>query len=268
MESVEYLRKFGCLDETNPSRPSVIVPNYINAPSNFVLSTDIYSVVCYDECEPIMVQVEQKVAAPSATPTEIAAVVQGIPSASVTAPRKLPASLLQHLEEIAKIHAGQVPLHGRLFAQWMHHAYPKECPYPQPPGSTELEVPTETSELRHIVAPDSEIEKSEKQLEEAQKSPKSAQALEQCLPWTMEEELVAPLMLPEMAVQERRLSITGVRDAMLTVPATTLYIMLCLPLVVATMWVLTRYRPLGTSKASAFLTNEESTVTELAQRSE
>ncbi|OLP24478.1 hypothetical protein AK812_SmicGene48940, partial [Symbiodinium microadriaticum] len=23
------------------------------------------------------------------------------------------------------------PLHGRLFAQWMHYAFPHECPYPQ-----------------------------------------------------------------------------------------------------------------------------------------
>merc|ERR1712203_151284 len=28
-------------------------------------------------------------------------------------------------------HGGHVPIHGRLFAQWMHFAFPLECPYPQ-----------------------------------------------------------------------------------------------------------------------------------------
>merc|ERR1719343_1639826 len=30
--------------------------------------------------------------------------------------------------QIGKRHAGKVPPHGRLFAQWLHHAYPRECP--------------------------------------------------------------------------------------------------------------------------------------------
>jgi hypothetical protein len=34
------------------------------------------------------------------------------------------------LYDIAAVHAGTVPLHGRLFAQWMHFAFPLECPYP------------------------------------------------------------------------------------------------------------------------------------------
>lgn len=27
-----------------------------------------------------------------------------------------------------------MPLHGRLFMQWLHHAYPRECPYPHLSG--------------------------------------------------------------------------------------------------------------------------------------
>ncbi len=30
---------------------------------------------------------------------------------------------------------GRVPLHGRLFAQWMHHVFPRECPYPHVAGT-------------------------------------------------------------------------------------------------------------------------------------
>ena len=34
------------------------------------------------------------------------------------------------MEQVASHHGGKVPLHGRLFAQWLHHAFPRECPYP------------------------------------------------------------------------------------------------------------------------------------------
>jgi hypothetical protein len=38
--------------------------------------------------------------------------------------------LADKLQAIADRHSGLVPLHGRLFAQWMHYAFPSECPYP------------------------------------------------------------------------------------------------------------------------------------------
>jgi len=38
--------------------------------------------------------------------------------------------LPQKLHAIASRHGGEVPLHGRLFAQWLHFAFPHECPYP------------------------------------------------------------------------------------------------------------------------------------------
>merc|ERR1719197_1874330 len=67
---------------------------------------------------------------PSAKPGQIADVVAGLPSDTVEAPRLVEATQLQRLEEIAAQHDGSVPLHGRLFAQWMHHMYPRECPFP------------------------------------------------------------------------------------------------------------------------------------------
>jgi len=44
--------------------------------------------------------------------------------------------LIQRLNEIAAPTGGEVLLHGRLFAQWMHHAFPRECPYPHVAGTT------------------------------------------------------------------------------------------------------------------------------------
>merc|ERR1719277_1976873 len=64
-------------------------------------------------------------------------------SDSVDAPRNLSASLVSRLWEIADHHDGSVPLHGRLFAQGMHHAYPLECPYPHAGGTTQPLTPDE-----------------------------------------------------------------------------------------------------------------------------
>merc|ERR1719188_2258132 len=73
---------------------------------------------------------------PSAPPSEVAAVVSNLPSDTVYAPRNLSKALLDRLGDIAQLHGGSVPLHGRLFAQWMHHAYPRECPFPHVLGTT------------------------------------------------------------------------------------------------------------------------------------
>ena len=45
--------------------------------------------------------------------------------------------MVRKLEDIADGHHGTVPLHGRMFAQWMHHAFPRECPFPHVAGSTD-----------------------------------------------------------------------------------------------------------------------------------
>lgn len=45
-------------------------------------------------------------------------------------PREVSADLSSKLHSIAEHNAGEVPLHGRLFAQWLHLAFPHECPFP------------------------------------------------------------------------------------------------------------------------------------------
>merc|ERR1740129_1654030 len=75
-----------------------------------------------------MSHVEREIAAPMASPQRLADVVRALPSEFVDAPRELPVSMLLRLGEMAR--DGQVFLHSRLFAQWMHHAYPQECPFP------------------------------------------------------------------------------------------------------------------------------------------
>ena len=37
---------------------------------------------------------------------------------------------------IASHQGGKIPLHGRLFAQWMHHVYPRDYAYPHLSGTS------------------------------------------------------------------------------------------------------------------------------------
>merc|ERR1719364_209374 len=51
------------------------------------------------------------------------------------------AYLRTRLEEVAAVHGGRIPLHGRLFAQWIHYAFPHDCPYPHVAGTVNPETP-------------------------------------------------------------------------------------------------------------------------------
>lgn len=143
IESSDYLRALGALDESDPSSPSVIIPNMLVSRTNCVTPSDYYLVCCLNECEDLIGSLERSIAGWAATPHQIAEAVSKLPSDTVDAPRILPQVQRARLEEIAKVHGGVVPLHGRLFAQWMHHAYPRECPYPHLSGTTNPVSPSE-----------------------------------------------------------------------------------------------------------------------------
>merc|ERR1719503_54479 len=193
MESVDYLRSLGALDETDPNLPSVIVPNYVGSQSNCVVSTSYYSVCCIDECEGLTSQLEKEFASPEADPKEVLSVVAGLSSSTVTGPRDLSAPLVRRLEDIAEGHHGTVPLHGRLFAQWMHHAFPRECPFPHVAGTTNPQAASDWMEEAGTArASKAEMEKF------------TALAIEFGTPheeeelthWTHEEELLVPRSAP------------------------------------------------------------------------
>jgi len=137
IESTEYLRNLGALDDTDPSRPAVIIPNFLSSPSNCVAPSSFYSVCCMDECEGLLAHVEQQIAEPSAAAPRLAEVISSLESDTVEAPRNLSSVQRARLDEIAAMHGGRIPLHGRLFAQWMHHAYPRECRFPHVAGTTQ-----------------------------------------------------------------------------------------------------------------------------------
>jgi hypothetical protein len=133
-EKPEYLRAMGALDETNKSDPKVIYTNYITSMPQCVPVSSLYSVCCPNECETMLDKLESKIVAPGSDPDHIAKLVSSLSSSTVSAPRTLSESLLARLHEIAAVHGGWIPLHGRLFALWMHHAFPRDCPYPHQSG--------------------------------------------------------------------------------------------------------------------------------------
>jgi hypothetical protein len=158
-ESIGYLRELGTLDESQSDQPRVMLVNYLTSQANCIASSDYYSVCCIDECEDLFAHLEKEIAAPEATPEHIAELISKLPSSSVSAPRALSATLRTRLNDIAASHGGKVQLHGRLFAQWMHHAYPRECAFPHMSGTTSQQKPeawTEGSGL-HSVATEEEL---------------------------------------------------------------------------------------------------------------
>merc|ERR1719189_404141 len=145
-ESEAYLRELGALDETSTWRgKQVIVSNYMQAASNCVVTRSHYLVCCMVECEGILAQVEAAVGAPVATPDQLLQVVGSITDGD-DEPARLDSALRIQLQRVAQMHGGLVPLHGRLFAQWLHYAFPRECAFPHKAGDAAALTPAQFGE--------------------------------------------------------------------------------------------------------------------------
>jgi len=205
-ESVDYLRQLGALDESDKANLRVIIPNYLNAPSNCIASSAYYGVCCIDECEEFVSQLERKLQAPTASPAEVAAIVHmqlaHLQSAPIAGNTTLSKAILDKLQELANHHGGRVPIHGRLFAQWLHIVYPRECPYPHVSGTIQPKTGKEwRASGKTVMAREEEkqqyIEVASR-LKEAPRRQTTAEAAESATAldglcttmWTMEEELV------------------------------------------------------------------------------
>jgi hypothetical protein len=128
-ESTYYLQQVGALEEGG-GVPSVRIANYVQGPSNCLAHTAYYSVCCLTHCDGLMRELEGSIRAAQASTEQLLVLVGNLSSGFVDAPRHLSADLQAKLQTIADRHGGAVPLHGRLFAQWMHFAFPQECPFP------------------------------------------------------------------------------------------------------------------------------------------
>jgi hypothetical protein len=135
-ESTDYLRQVGALDESSSWHgPRVIITNYIHQPNNCMITTESYSVCCRNECEDYMDELEAKVAAPQASAEKLVSLVQEIASMHSDSPPEVSKTMRARLQEIAEANGGEVPLHGRLFAQWLHYMFPHECVFPHSGGA-------------------------------------------------------------------------------------------------------------------------------------
>jgi len=217
-ESAAYLRQLGALDESDQQNPRVIIANYISSPSNCIASSSFYSVCCIDECEGLLGHLERELAAPEAQPAEIAGLIAKLSSSSVAAPQKLSATMLDRLSEIAAGHGGKVQLHGRLFAQWMHHVYPRECPYPHLSGSTNPQTPDEWLEATGEETTATEEEMLlhvEKTRSLSNSTWAELQEDDAGLPWSPEEELLVCREPPQEAPVRGRTTLATLRDVLL-----------------------------------------------------
>jgi hypothetical protein len=161
-ESEAYLRELGALDETSSwMGPQVLIANYIQATSNCIVSTPHYLVCCVSECESLMGDIEVAIDAPTALTSTIIDVVRGMSqqtSLDEDEPPHLTHSLVSHLEQIANSHGGMVPLHGRLFAQWLHYVFPRECPFPHKAGAVTSATPSQYGG-QHAIATKDDMER-------------------------------------------------------------------------------------------------------------
>jgi hypothetical protein len=188
-ESETYLRDLGALDESSTARgKQVIIPNYLQGVSNCIVTASHYLVCCVSECEAVLNEIEDAVGGPLAQPEEIIQLIGNMTGIDEE-PAKLDATLRDQLQRIAATHGGKVPLHGRLFTQWLHYVFPRECQFPHKTGSRTAHTPFQyggnslvtSDEVTKHAAVRNESLSLERDLEEAQWMSQ----------WSEEEELLA-----------------------------------------------------------------------------
>jgi hypothetical protein len=114
--------------KAHPKRSRFVVPNYLNSQSMCLTTASFHSVCCENKCEALYAKLEQGIGAPVAKPEQIAKLVDSLPGEKFT-------WSLQGLRSIANKH-GEIKLHSRIFAKWMHHTFPLDCPLPVLDGQT------------------------------------------------------------------------------------------------------------------------------------
>lgn len=149
LEPSEYLRQLGALDESSTYLgPQVIISNYISGMSNCITSAPYFSICCLNECDLIYEHIESEIPSPNGTVLQILEAVETLP----TFP-EISAQMTHRLQEIAALDGGSIPLHGRLFSQWLHFTFPRDCPYPHDAGSIS---PKTQIQWREVVGDDLE----------------------------------------------------------------------------------------------------------------
>lgn len=185
-ESEAYLRELGALDESSRIK-QVLIPNYIQAASNCIVATSHYMVCCHNDCNPLLAEIESALRAPLASPEQLLAVVKNMTaptSLEEEHPARVDSTLLSQLQQIAASHHGEVPIHGRLFLQWLHYVFPQQCPFPHKSGTTNALTPLEFQGGEYVASQHTMQEHSRDQVNVSEEE-------EWMALWSEEEELIA-----------------------------------------------------------------------------
>jgi len=155
------------------------------------VSTPHYLVCCQNECEGILGHIEVALKTPTALPQDILAVVRNMTEQTSLDDddelSELPSELIVQLEQIASSQGGVVPLHGRLFAQWLHYVFPRECPFPHKKGMISSVTPAQYGE--EYVASESDMKKHARNVTVANITV-SKEELHWMSQWSPEEEFI------------------------------------------------------------------------------
>merc|ERR1719387_1664283 len=186
-ESPHFLRTIGALDETGRTSQDIL-SNYMNTVSNCDKTSKYYAMCCIQECEGLLDSLEVHFQSATASVADILAAVSNLPSSTVNVPRNLSSQLVTALQEVGEVHGGDVPLHGRLFAQWLHYAFPHECPYPHLEGTISQMTTSQYREAnsRNYTASDEELLHHLKELVHHGSQLGESSHMSQ---WTLQEEL-------------------------------------------------------------------------------
>eukprot|EP00929_Paragymnodinium_shiwhaense_P007675 TRINITY_DN111583_c0_g1_i1.p1 TRINITY_DN111583_c0_g1~~TRINITY_DN111583_c0_g1_i1.p1 ORF type:complete len:428 (+),score=104.47 TRINITY_DN111583_c0_g1_i1:59-1285(+) len=98
----------------------VLLANYLSLPMHCTATTELFSVCCTSGCESIARHIESKAMAPKVSSDRLVQI------ASAVAPVARP--LQRKLNKIAQQQGGDVLVHSAEFAEWLHYAFPAECP--------------------------------------------------------------------------------------------------------------------------------------------
>jgi len=147
VEHSEFLQYSGSVDSTG-KLPQVVIPNYVGSYTNCLGGSNTYSFCCKDVCEPLFTSIEDEIRAPHALPSDILRIVETV-SVDNNPLRTVPEELRTRLGSIAGQNGGYVPIHGRLFAQWLHHLYPQHCKYPEYKPIHQISLTTKSYEDKY-----------------------------------------------------------------------------------------------------------------------
>jgi len=150
-ESVEWLREIGALDETSRLvGPQVMSSNYVQSSTNCVVAQKHFRICCASPCHNYYAELEAAIGAPEGVPEDILAIVANLTYGFDDEAPKITRSLKAQLQDIARENEGMIPLHGRLFAQWLHFVFPTECPFPHKAGTISGLSPHEVGQSKYM----------------------------------------------------------------------------------------------------------------------